>query len=94
MFVIAELKSTVKVHPSQFSKNLAEVSKFELNKKLANKVLHNVGLCISFREVVEFGDSCILPNDGELKATIIASHLTYNHSRIITYRCHLQIYCF
>lgn len=73
MFVIAELKSTVKVHPSQFSKNLAEVSKFELNKKLANKVLHNVGLCISFREVVEFGDSCILPNDGELKATIITS---------------------
>lgn len=73
MFVIAELKSTVKVHPSQFSKNLAEVSKFELNKKLANKVLHNVGLCISFREVVEFGDSCILPNDGKLKATIITS---------------------
>lgn len=40
MFVIAELKSTVKVHPSLFSKGLAEVSKFELNKKLANKVLH------------------------------------------------------
>lgn len=40
MFVLAELKSTVKVHPSLFSKSLAEVTKFELNKKLANKVLH------------------------------------------------------
>lgn len=64
MFVIAEIKSTVKVHPSQFSKSLSEVTKYELNKKLANKVLHNVGLCISFHEVVSFEDSCILPNDG------------------------------
>lgn len=85
MFVIAELKSTVKVHPSQFSKNLAEVSKFELNKKLANKVLHNVGLCISFREVVEFGDSCILPNDGKLKIIYIKLLLTHSNFRIITH---------
>lgn len=40
MFVLAELKSTVKVHPSFFSKGLSDVSKFELNKKLANKVVH------------------------------------------------------
>lgn len=40
MFVLAELKSTVKVHPSLFSKGLSDVSKFELNKKLANKVVH------------------------------------------------------
>lgn len=40
MFVLAELKSTVKVHPSLFAKGLSDVSKFELNKKLANKVLH------------------------------------------------------
>lgn len=93
MFVIAELKSTVKVHPSQFSKNLAEVSKFELNKKLANKVLHNVGLCISFREVVAFGDSCILPNDGELKINFINEKVLIIYYRIIAYRCHLQIHC-
>jgi DNA-directed RNA polymerase subunit E'/Rpb7 len=41
MFVLAELKSTVKVHPSLFAKSMSDVSKFELNKKLANKVLHN-----------------------------------------------------
>lgn len=40
MFVIAELKSTVKAVPSLFSKGLADVAKTELNKKLANKVLH------------------------------------------------------
>lgn len=61
MFVIAELKSTIKVAPEVFVKGLPEVSKQELNKKLANKVLHNVGLCIAFREVVNFGDSPILP---------------------------------
>lgn len=89
MFVIAELKSTVKVHPSQFSKNLAEVSKFELNKKLANKVLHNVGLCISFGEVVNFGDSCILPNDGMLIfINYYYNLITIKNFRIITYRRH------
>lgn len=70
MFVLTELKSTVKVDPSQFNKSLADVSKNELNKKLANKVLHNLGLCISFREVVSFGDSCLLPVDGELNYLI------------------------
>ena len=68
MFVLAELKSTVKVHPSQFPRSLADVSKHELNKKLANKVLHNVGLCITFREIVSFHDSCIIPVDGKLKS--------------------------
>jgi DNA-directed RNA polymerase III subunit RPC8 len=66
MFVLAELKSTVKVHPSQFAKSLSEVIKFELNKKLANKVLHRVGLMISFHEVVNFFDSCIMPSDGKM----------------------------
>lgn len=40
MFVLAELKSTVKVHPSLFSKPLNKVAEYELNKKLANKVLN------------------------------------------------------
>jgi DNA-directed RNA polymerase III subunit RPC8 len=64
MFVLAELKSTVKIHPSVFVKGLPEVCKNELNKKLANKVLHKLGLCIAFREIVSFGDSPILPGDG------------------------------
>ena len=66
MFVLAELKSTVKVRPSVFVQGLPDVSKFELNLKLANKVLHKVGLCIAFREVVSFQDSSILPGDGKL----------------------------
>lgn len=94
MFVIAELKSTVKVHPSQFNKSLADVSKYELNKKLANKVLHNVGLCISFREIVSFNDSCILPADGSY-SNFSNTHLLINcYFRIITYGRNIQIYCF
>ncbi|XP_070505914.1 DNA-directed RNA polymerase III subunit RPC8 [Chironomus tepperi] len=77
MFLIAELKSTVKVHPSQFNKSLADVSKYELNKKLANKVLHNVGLCISFREIVSFHDSCILPADGSSHTDVIFRYIVF-----------------
>lgn len=41
MFILSELKSTVKVHPSLFSKPLSKVVEHEFNRKLANKVLYN-----------------------------------------------------
>lgn len=77
MFVLAELKSTVKVHPSMFVKGLAEVSRLELNRKLANKVLHNVGLCICFREVVSFQDSSILPVDGSSHTDVTFRYIVF-----------------
>ncbi|CRL07470.1 CLUMA_CG020438, isoform A [Clunio marinus] len=77
MFVLAELKSTVKVHPSLFSKGLSDVAKFELNKKLANKVLHKIGLMISFREVVSFQDSSILPVDGSSHTDVIFRYIVF-----------------
>ena len=77
MFVIAELKSTIKVAPEVFIKGLPEVSKQELNKKLANKVLHNVGLCIAFREVVSFGDSPILPGDGSSHTEVVFRFIVF-----------------
>jgi len=36
----------------------------ELNRKLANKVLLNVGLCLSLYDLLEIGDSFIFPGDG------------------------------
>ncbi|CAH1794185.1 unnamed protein product [Owenia fusiformis] len=49
-----------------------------LNKKLANKVVHNVGVCISLWDMTKYEDSYLLPGDG-------ASH-TIVHFRYVVFR--------
>jgi len=45
--------------------------------KLANKVLHKIGLMISFREVVSFQDSSILPVDGSSHTDVIFRYIVF-----------------
>uniref|UniRef100_A0A336LUE8 DNA-directed RNA polymerase III subunit RPC8 n=1 Tax=Culicoides sonorensis TaxID=179676 RepID=A0A336LUE8_CULSO len=78
MFVLAELKDTIRIAPEQFHLKLPEAIKDEINRKLANKVLLNVGLCIALKDIKQLGDSIILPGDG-------ASH-TVVHYRYIVFR--------
>ncbi|XP_055529862.1 DNA-directed RNA polymerase III subunit RPC8 [Wyeomyia smithii] len=78
MFVLAELKDNVRIAPELFNLKLPEAIKDEVNRKLANKVLLNVGLCIALKDIIKLGDSIILPGDG-------ASH-TEVHFRYIVFR--------
>ncbi|XP_049544674.1 DNA-directed RNA polymerase III subunit RPC8 [Anopheles darlingi] len=78
MFVLAELKDNVRIAPELFRLKLPEAIKEQINRKLANKVLLNVGLCIALKDIVKLGDSIILPGDG-------ASH-TEVHFRYIVFR--------
>uniref|UniRef100_A0A182YC75 DNA-directed RNA polymerase III subunit RPC8 n=1 Tax=Anopheles stephensi TaxID=30069 RepID=A0A182YC75_ANOST len=76
MFVLAELKDNVRIAPELFGLKLPEAIKDEINRKLANKVLLNVGLCIALKDIVKLGDSIILPGDG-------ASHTEVNFRYIV-----------
>jgi len=58
------MKDVVQVKPFNFVHNLKSSLEFGLNKKFANKVVHNVGLCISLFDIIEIGDSYILPGNG------------------------------
>ncbi|XP_028409117.1 DNA-directed RNA polymerase III subunit RPC8-like [Dendronephthya gigantea] len=64
MFLLAEIKDTIRLPPTKFGLNMEEAISNELNKKLANKVVYNVGLCIGLHDIIEIGDSFILPGDG------------------------------
>uniref|UniRef100_A0A336LRH7 DNA-directed RNA polymerase III subunit RPC8 n=1 Tax=Culicoides sonorensis TaxID=179676 RepID=A0A336LRH7_CULSO len=75
---LTELKDTIRIAPEQFHLKLPEAIKDEINRKLANKVLLNVGLCIALKDIKQLGDSIILPGDG-------ASH-TVVHYRYIVFR--------
>ncbi|XP_039311011.1 DNA-directed RNA polymerase III subunit RPC8 isoform X1 [Solenopsis invicta] len=64
MFVLVELKDTVRIQPSSFKQKLNDVIANELNRKLANKVYKDVGLCITLHDITKIEESYIFPGDG------------------------------
>nr|XP_032643250.1 DNA-directed RNA polymerase III subunit RPC8 isoform X1 [Chelonoidis abingdonii] len=77
MFVLVEMMDTVRIPPWQFEMKLNDSIAEELNKKLANKVVYNVGLCICLYDITKLEDSYIFPGDG-------ASH-TKVHFRYVVF---------
>ncbi|XP_077134075.1 DNA-directed RNA polymerase III subunit RPC8 isoform X1 [Ranitomeya variabilis] len=77
MFVLVEMVDTVRTTPWQFERKLNDSISEELNKKLANKVVYNVGLCICLYDITKLEDSYIFPGDG-------ASH-TKVHFRYVVF---------
>ncbi|KAK6171402.1 hypothetical protein SNE40_019598 [Patella caerulea] len=78
MFVLSEMKDTVRIPPWEFKEETTDAIIEILNKKLANKVVYNVGLCIALWDLVKLEDSFIFPGDG-------ASH-TNVHFRYVVFR--------
>lgn len=77
MFVLAELKDTIRIPPDQFNLKLPEAIKDEINRKLANKVLLNVGLCIALKDIRKLGDSVILPGDGASHTEVLYRYIVF-----------------
>nr|XP_057905306.1 DNA-directed RNA polymerase III subunit RPC8 [Doryrhamphus excisus] len=82
MFVLVEMVDTVRISPWDFHRQLYEAVSDELNKKLANKVVYNVGLCICLYDITKLEDSYIFPGDG-------ASH-TKVHFRYVVFHPFLE----
>ncbi|EDW37579.1 GL16275 [Drosophila persimilis] len=77
MFVLAELKDTVRIAPDQFSVKLVDAIRDEIDRKLANKVLLNVGLCIALKDIVSLQDSIILPGDGASHTAVVFRYIVF-----------------
>ncbi|KAM4717723.1 DNA-directed RNA polymerase III subunit RPC8 isoform 2-T2 [Anableps anableps] len=77
MFVLVEMVDTVRIPPWSFERQLNDAIAEELNKKLANKVVYSVGLCICLYDITKLEDSYIFPGDG-------ASH-TKVHFRFVVF---------
>eukprot|EP00063_Salmo_salar_P068166 XP_014043001.1 PREDICTED: DNA-directed RNA polymerase III subunit RPC8-like [Salmo salar] len=77
MFVAVEMVDTVRIPPWNFQRQFNEAIAEELNKKLANKVVYQVGLCICLYDITKLEDSYIFPGDG-------ASH-TKVHFRYVVF---------
>ncbi|EZA54895.1 hypothetical protein DMN91_008964 [Ooceraea biroi] len=77
MFVLVELKDTVRIPPYSFKCKLNDVIADKLNKKLANKVYQNVGLCITLFEITKIEESFIFPRDGASHTTVSFRYIVF-----------------
>ncbi|ETW78735.1 hypothetical protein HETIRDRAFT_324290 [Heterobasidion irregulare TC 32-1] len=71
MFVLSLIKDTIPIHPSHFGVPPEQALINELNKKFANRVLHDVGLCICVFDISEAGEGKVRYGDGFLWYTVI-----------------------
>ncbi|KAN0115612.1 polymerase III polypeptide H [Russula decolorans] len=71
MFILSILKDKIPIHPSQFGLPPEQALINELNKKYANRVLHDVGLCICVFDVAEVGEGKVRYGDGFLWYTVV-----------------------
>ena len=56
MFVLAEMTDVVRTYPSNFNMKLNDAIADELNRKLGNKVVFNVGLCLLLYDLLTIED--------------------------------------
>ncbi|CAH0545967.1 unnamed protein product [Brassicogethes aeneus] len=76
MFILSEMRNVTRIPPELFNLKLNDAIAGELNKKLANKVVLNVGLCIALYDIISLKESYIFPGDG-------ASHTRVNFRYIV-----------
>lgn len=64
MFVLTRISDVIPIAPNLFDEDYQKVLIEEIDRKYANKVITDVGLCISVYDFVNIGDAYIHPSDG------------------------------
>ncbi|EGW35092.1 subunit of RNA polymerase [Spathaspora passalidarum NRRL Y-27907] len=64
MFVLTEITDLVRIPPHTFNIPIQHSITDELNKKLANKVIANLGLVITIWDLLDIKDGLLKPGDG------------------------------
>lgn len=64
MFLLTQVSDMLRLEPSTFSKNVNVALEDDINRKYSNKIIHNVGLCICFHDLLSMEDGLMKPGDG------------------------------
>lgn len=59
-------QDTMAIHPSNFGAPVEDALIAEINKKYANRVLHDIGLCICVFDLSQVGEGKVRYGDGFL----------------------------
>lgn len=83
MFVLITLKETVKIPPLKLHLSLNDCIRDELNDQLANKVIVNVGLCITLYDITHVGQSFLHQGDASSHTDGKCLHVMF-HALIVS----------
>lgn len=64
MFVLTRISDVIPVSPELFDADYTQVLVEEIDRKYANKVVADVGLCVTLYDFVHIGDAFVHPADG------------------------------
>ncbi|KAI8322679.1 hypothetical protein GQ54DRAFT_142620 [Martensiomyces pterosporus] len=64
MFILTLLRDTLKIVPAEFRKSRENALKDEINRKYANRVLHDVGLCMLAHDLLEIDEGYVQHSEG------------------------------
>ena len=79
MFILASLQDNVRVKPNEFSKPPSKAITDELNRKYANRVIHDLGLGIKVFDVQSITDPIVFScQDGSYQSKV--------HFRLVVFR--------
>ena len=83
MFVLCRLRSLVRLPPSDWSRPLPEALTDVLNRKLANTVLHKVGLVIGVFDILHIDQSYLFPGDGAAHTKVTFRIVTFRYETFV-----------
>ena len=77
MYLLAVVEDKLKILPEQFDRDTSEVLIEQIDEKYSNKVLLEVGLCISFYDFVEVGSHYVYPAEGSAHQVVKFRMIVY-----------------
>ena len=77
MFLLVQVKDFVRLAPHEFGKSNVEAIRKQMDIKLSNKVIPDLGLCVLIKSVDEVGDCTIFPGDGGAHCDVLVSIIVY-----------------
>jgi DNA-directed RNA polymerase III subunit RPC8 len=77
MFLLVQVRDLVRLAPHEFGWNNVDAIKKQLELKLANKVIPDVGLCIIVKQIDHVGDCTVFPGDGGAHCDVLVSIVVF-----------------
>jgi len=77
MFVLYEMTQEVRIDPVNLGKDRLEAITNELNQRLSNRVMLNVGLCMALWDIKSIGTGVIYPGDGGVHSKVVFRYIVF-----------------
>ncbi|OMH78913.1 DNA-directed RNA polymerase III subunit rpc8 [Zancudomyces culisetae] len=69
MFILTKIKDSIEIKPKNLGKPRLDAVTVEINKLYANKVLHDIGLCVRVFDILEIKNGFVQHSEGGLWVT-------------------------